>query len=154
MKKFLFLGIFLLSGISLSLTSSSYQIQNILQKSVKDFGASGGQIMIINSQNNHPEKIFTIGQYSFKPFNPEHKKECFTKPLFYKGKKILTYSCTFIKDTPQHVETAAYTEIILNKQKYKIWTALNEPKPKRKTFGFTTAAWNALPLLDNILRLL
>ena len=83
---FLFLGIFLLSGISLSLTSSSYQIRNILQKSVKDFGASGGQIMIINSQNNHPEKIFTIGQYSFKPFNPEHKKECFTKPLFYKGK--------------------------------------------------------------------
>ena len=153
MKKILFImaGLLVIGSMTFVLAQKN-SVKAILSKYVKRFDAGGGQIFIINNQS-HNVKEYKIGESAFYPLELTANADCFHKAIYIRNQKIDTYSCTNIKDTPKQVETIAFADISAIKKDYEIWVVLNEPKPKKYTFGFVTAPWNALPLLNEIIAL-
>lgn len=153
-KKILLIAIFLFVAAGCQyFCSTTDPLYNILEQGVKEFDAKGGKIFITNTQTKQIYKIYSVGKCAFTPFNLQEKRNCIIKDIDINGQNITIYSCTLTKSSSSEIETVAYANIIRDNQKYTIWVALNSPQPKKKTFGFTTAPWNALPLLKKIIEL-
>lgn len=153
-KKSLFLAIFLFVAAGCQyFCSTTDPLYSILEQGVNEFDAKGGKIFITNTQTKQIYKIYSVGKCIFIPFNLQENRNCIIKDVDINGQNITTYSCTLTKSSSSEVETVAYANIIRDNHKYTIWMALNSPQPKKKTFGFTTAPWNALPLLKKIIEL-
>ena len=153
-KKILLIAIFLFVAAGCQyFCSTTDPLYNILEQGVNEFDAKGGKIFITNAQTQQIHKIYSVGKCIFTPFNLQENRNCIIKDIGINGQNITTYSCTLTKSSSSEVETVAYANIIRDNQKYTIWVALNSPQPKKKTFGFTTAPWNALPLLKKIIEL-
>ena len=153
-KKSLLLAIFLfvVAGCQY-FRSTTDPLYNILEQGVKEFDAKGGKIFITNAQTKQIYRAYSVGECAFTPFNLQENRNCIIKVIDINGQHVTTYSCTLTKSSSSEVETAAYANIIRDNQKYTIWVVLNSPQPKKKTFGFTTAPWNTLPLLKKIIEL-
>ena len=153
-KKSLLFAIFLFVAAGCQyFRSTTDPLYNILEQGVNEFDAKGGKIFITNAQTKQIYNIYSVGKCAFTPFNLQENRNCIIKDVDINGQNITTYSCTLTKSSSSEVETVAYANIIRNNHKYTIWMALNSPQPKKKTFGFTTAPWNALPLLKKIIEL-
>lgn len=154
-KKSLLFAIFLFVAAGCQyFRSTTDPLYNILEQGVNEFDAKGGKIFITNAQTQQIHKIYSVGKCIFTPFNLQENRNCIIKDIGINGQNITTYSCTLTKSSSSEVETVAYANIIRDNQKYTIWVALNSPQPKKKTFGFTTAPWNALPVLHRALNIL
>lgn len=155
MKKILLIVIFLFVGAGCQyFHSTTNTLHNILEQGVKEFDAKGGKIFITNTQTKQIYKIYSVGECAFTPFNLHDEHNCIIKDIDINGQNITTYSCTLTKSFSSEVETVAYANIVRDNQKYTIWVVLNSPQPKKKTFGFTTAPWNTLPVLHRALSIL
>lgn len=154
-KKSLLLAIFLfvVAGCQY-FRSASDPLYNILEQGVKEFDAKGGKIFITNVQTKQIYRAYSVGECAFTPFNLHDEHNCIIKDIDINGQYITTYSCTLTKSSSSEVETVAYANIVRDNQKYTIWVVLNSPQPKKKTFGFKTAPWNAFPVLHRALSIL
>ena len=154
-KKYLLLAIFLfvVAGCQY-FRSTTDPLHNILEQGVKEFDAKGGKILITNAQATQIYRAYSVGECAFTPFNLQKNRSCIIKDIDINGQNITTYSCTLTKSSSSEIETVAYANIIRDNQKYTIWVVLNSPQPKKKTFGFTTAPWNTLPVLHRALSIL
>lgn len=153
MKKNIFLAIFaLFCFLGAILVFNQTHIQNLLEQTVEHFGAKGGQIFIINAKTQNIEKVYKVGESNFSPFKFTDETECFLKPLLIMNKSLDTYACTRIKNYPNQVEAISFANLSSIGKNYEIWVVLQEPRPKKETFGFVSAPWNALPLLTKIIK--
>ena len=150
MKKNIFL--FFMSCLALSVfIFDKDPFQKMLEQTVNYFEAKGGQIFIINIQTRQIKRKYKIGESAFLPLAFRIKSDCFRKTLLVNSKQIDTYSCTHIKKNPNHVEAISFANLSPIGKNYEVWVVLNEPKPKKETFGFVTAPWTTLPLLRKII---
>ncbi len=153
MKKNIFLAIFaLFCFLGAILVFNQTHIQNLLEQTVEHFDAKGGQIFIINAKTQNIEKVYKVGESNFSPFKFTDKSECFLKPLSIGKQSLDSYACTHIKKHHNQVEAISFANLFSIGKNYEVWVVLNEPKPKKETFGFVTAPWNAWPLLTKIIK--
>lgn len=150
MKKNIFL--FFTSCLALSVfIFDKDPFQNMLEQTVNYFEAKGGQIFIINIQTHQIKRKYKIGESAFSPLAFGKKSDCFRQTLLVNSKQIDTYSCNHIKKNTNQVETISFANLSSIGKNYEVWVVLNEPKPKKETFGFVTAPWTTLPLLRKII---
>lgn len=153
MKKNIFLAIsafFCFWGVILVFHQTP--LQNLLEQTVEHFGAKGGQIFIINAKTQNLEKMYKVGESNFSPFKFTDESECFLKPLSIENKSLDTYACTHIKKYPNKVEAISFANLSSIGKNYEVWVVLQEPRPKKETFGFVTAPWNSWPLLIKLIK--
>ena len=129
-------------------------IFDMLEQTVNYFEAKGGQIFIINIQTRQIKRKYKIGESAFLPLAFRIKSDCFRKTLLVNSKQIDTYSCTHIKKNPNHVEAISFANLSPIGKNYEVWVVLNEPKPKKETFGFVTAPWTSLSFLYKVLNVI
>lgn len=69
------------------------------------------------------------------------------------GVKVLGVGATNRKGkNPNIVMSAFLGEFEMNGENYAIITVLNEPMPRKSTYGFNSAGWNAVPLTRDIIK--